>query len=103
MNGANNLEESDVSPLQLCPGCLHNKLYSAVARTKTQWNVLDRYLQLSGFMFRMGFETEAAWYTAALERCQQVLGGESKIEGDHLSVGDLAGKSNYGFENECFC
>lgn len=55
MNGANNLQEADASPLHLCPVCLR-KLHLAV-----RFDPATRYKKLNAFYTKHGLKEEAEW------------------------------------------
>lgn len=55
MNGANNMEESDKSPMHLCPVCLR-KLQSSI-----DFDVVARYENLLKEYERLGIGEETAW------------------------------------------
>ena len=65
MNGSNHLVESDRRPLHLCPVCLR----------KLQWSVgfdvLARYTALEEFDLTVGFNDEAEWLKARIQKIRQ--------------------------------
>eukprot|EP01119_Soliformovum_irregulare_P024476 TRINITY_DN8774_c0_g1_i1.p1 TRINITY_DN8774_c0_g1~~TRINITY_DN8774_c0_g1_i1.p1 ORF type:complete len:419 (+),score=77.75 TRINITY_DN8774_c0_g1_i1:56-1312(+) len=62
MNGANNLEESDLQPIHLCPIDLH-KLYHIVP-----FDPVVRYRQLFEWYTHHGLENESSWVQSRLSR-----------------------------------
>ena len=76
MNGSNNLEESDESPLYLCPICLHKLYYCKLKYfcpkgKKTQkksklfngqLNIMKRYERLYEFYSKYGLDQVSSWY-----------------------------------------
>jgi len=62
MNGANTLDETDVTPLHYCPVCAK----------KLEWNIgqdsVKRFEQLIEFYKKYDFKAEADWQAARLER-----------------------------------
>jgi archaemetzincin len=60
MNGANNQQESDRSPLHACAVCLE-KLHRTLG-----FSLIDRYRYLESFYARHGLDAEAAWVAARL-------------------------------------
>jgi archaemetzincin len=61
-NGSNHLDESDARPQHECPVDLHKLQYSI------GFDVARRYAALLRFYRRVGFDDEAAWTKARLER-----------------------------------
>lgn len=62
MNGSNHMEETDASPLHLCPVCLR----------KVQWStgLDDRYRTLLRVYRDSGFDDEVQWLTRRLAYTQ---------------------------------
>jgi archaemetzincin len=60
MNGSNNMDESDRSPLHLCASCLE-KLHLVVG-----FPLVQRYRELQAFYVAQGLAAEAAWVEARL-------------------------------------
>ncbi len=61
MNGANNLEEADSTPMELCPVCLR-KLHHAV-----RFDPMARYEKLERFHSANGMDREAKWIRARVD------------------------------------
>lgn len=61
LNGSNHLQESDSSPLHLCPVCLRKLQYSI------GFDVVTRYRNLLHFYQKAGLSDEAKWVTKRLE------------------------------------
>ena len=61
MNGANSLEESDSTPMELCPVCLR-KLQFAI-----RFDPVDRYEKLERFQAANGMDAEAGWIRSRIE------------------------------------
>lgn len=64
MNGSNNQDESDRSPLRLCASCLE-KLHIVVG-----FPLVERYRELQPFYAAHGLEGEAAWIADRLARAR---------------------------------
>ena len=65
MNGSNHLEESDETPLHLCPICLR-KLYAA-----NHFDIKKRYGLMQAFFDKNGLSDEHAWVKHRLEQLNQ--------------------------------
>ena len=61
MNGANNLDEADSTPMHLCPVCLR-KLHHAI-----RFDPAARYETLSSFYDTNGMVKENTWVKARIE------------------------------------
>lgn len=61
MNGANNLEEADSTPMELCPVCLR-KLHFAI-----RFDPVERYEELDHFHSGNALEKESAWVNARIK------------------------------------
>jgi archaemetzincin len=64
MNGVNNQDESDRSPLWLCPECLAKVLLA------TGQDATSRYQRLAAFAEAQGLEREAAMFRTSAELAQ---------------------------------
>lgn len=67
MNGSNHIAESDARPLHLCPADLH-KLYESIG-----FDPVARYADLRDFHRAAGFNDEAQWIQAQLERVKTAV------------------------------
>jgi archaemetzincin len=70
MNGSNHLDESDATPLRLCPICLR-KLLLAVGHVPAARSPRERYARLLDFYDGAGesFQEEAEWTRARIAEC----------------------------------
>jgi archaemetzincin len=75
MNGSNHLEESDARPLRLCPVDLR-KLHQSL-----QFDALNRYRQLLDFYTEAGFDDEAGWLQARIERIEEQMSSSMNLPG----------------------
>ena len=65
MNGANNLQQTDDSPLHLCPVCLR-KTYEAIG-----YDPVERYRQLGKYYDQYKMESEAKWIQQRLSELEK--------------------------------
>lgn len=65
MNGANSLDEADLTPMNLCPVCLR-KLHHAI-----RFDPVARYEKLARFYTDHGMNKEAEWTRARIEQIQK--------------------------------
>lgn len=64
MNGVNNMEEADRSPLHLCPVCLRKLQLNA------RFDLVKRYKSLARLLEAQGLGDEAAWYRARAKKLE---------------------------------